>query len=339
MLLRDVIRDKKPVDKVPIWFMRQAGRYLPEYRQLRSEFPDFLSFCASPEAACEATLQPMRRFDLDAAIIFSDILVIPAALGQNVEFIKGVGPKLSPLSHPDEAQNLSLTDIQKRLSATPEAIKLTRCKLTQQKTLIGFSGAPWTVLCYMFEGGGSKNFDLARHRMARYPDLAQTVLEKVVAATILYLKAQIQAGADVIKMFDSWAGLCPAWLQQKMIMDPVRHIITSLKQDFPETPVIYFPRGTHADGVRLAKLVGADCVAIDQFVDPNKLQITNDISYQGGLDPMLMLTGGALLASEVEKYLKIFEGKPYIFNMGHGMVPEMPISNVEKTIELVRKLS
>ena len=340
IILSELLKTKRCQKKVPIWFMRQAGRYLPEYRKLREGYDSFLSFCADPKGASEATLQPLARFDLDAAIIFSDILVVPAALGQDVSFIKGKGPVLKPIRSLEDIQHLSIKNAQEKLSATPEAINVTRSSLDKEKALIGFCGAPWTVMCYMLEGQGSKGFDTARLTLAKNPDLFDPIMALLIEASLTYLKDQVKAGADVIKIFDSWAGFCPSWLRQKAILDPIKQLISGLKADYPETPVIYFPRGTHQGAVQIANHVGADGVAIDQFMDPVLIrdqQESNDLVIQGGLDPMVMAAGGRPLENEIERYLSIFQNQPYIFNMGHGMVPDMPIEHVTKTIEMIRK--
>lgn len=339
ILLRDLLKTKQASARTPIWFMRQAGRYLPEYLELRSNYPDFLSFCADPKGASEATLQPLRRFDLDAAIIFSDILVVPAALGQNVTFIKGQGPKLDPIRSWEDAKRLSDKLSREKLLATPEAIALTKNKLSPTQTLIGFSGAPWTVLCYMLEGGGSKNFDEARYQIAKNPEMVAYIVDLLVEVTTTYLCDQIKAGADVIKLFDSWAGLCPNWLHQKMLLEPISKICKGIRAHYPDFPIIYFPRGTQIECVKYAYDVGGNGVALDQFVNPQAALDSikrNSIVFQGGMDPMVMKCGGKILESEVNRLMSIFAGQPYIFNLGHGMVPEMPIENVEKTISLVR---
>ena len=340
--LYELLRTGTRLERTPVWFMRQAGRFLPEYRQLRSQYANFMSFCGNPQAASEATLQPLKRFDVDAAIIFSDILVIPAALGQEVRFEANIGPILGPLDQKSIDKTLSLPDLPKQLSSTVEAISLTKQSLSKTQTMIGFAGAPWTILCYMLEQKGSKTFDGARTKIASDFSYAKHLVNAVTESTIHYLKAQIQAGADVIKLFDSWAGLCPHWLRDSMIIDPMRHIISELKHSYPNTPIIYFPKGVGDQCVRIVNTVKADCAAFDHFVDPKEIKdnLQNaNIAIQGGLDPMVMKVGGKILEDHIEFYMRIFKDSRYIFNLGHGMVPDMPIDHVIKTITMIRKLS
>ncbi len=339
LLLRDLLKSKKKEQRVPIWFMRQAGRFLPEYRELRSSYPDFLSFCADPKGASKATLQPLRRFDLDAAIIFSDILVIPKALGQKVEFVKGEGPKLEAITSEADLASLSLHTIHENLQATPEALSLTKQHLGPNQTLVGFSGAPWTLMCYMLEGGGSKNFEKARLTMVRHPNLVTKVLDLLVTSITSYLISQAKAGADVLKLFDSWAGNCPHFLQDKCLKNPVKRIFDNVRLECPDVPLIYFPRGMGTQGVVLTKEVTADAMAIDQFMNPSAILKTTPktLVLQGGIDPMVVQVGGDLLKREVFKYLNTFKDHPYVFNMGHGMMPEMPIQHISDCIDYVRQ--
>lgn len=342
-LLESLLRKKKTGDRIPIWFMRQAGRYLPEYQELRSTYKTFLDFCADPKGAAEATLQPLRRFDLDAAIIFSDILVVPSALGQSVHFQMGEGPKLNALQSLEDLKCLSLKGVEERLSATSEAINIVKGSISQDKALIGFAGAPWTLACYMLEGGGSKSFETARTLMAKDPDLLAGLLDILVEATTHYLCQQARAGADVLKLFDSWAGHCPSWLVDQALVQPITKIIKGVRSAGIDVPIIYFPRGAGEKYSFFGCETGADGIAFDQFVDASALKMSwktlpeaNRFVLQGGLDPLVMLKGGDLLQQEVERYLEIFKGLPYIFNMGHGMVPHMPIEHVSKTIGYVR---
>ncbi|MDP4840731.1 MAG: uroporphyrinogen decarboxylase [Alphaproteobacteria bacterium] len=340
IILERLLKTKKPSPRIPIWFMRQAGRFLPEYRGLRRKHPSFLDFCQNPKDASEATLQPLRRFDLDAAIIFSDILVIPSALGQKVEFLTGEGPKLNPITSEQELSALNFNQFEKRLQATPEAISLTRQALPKEKALIGFAGAPWTVACYMIQGGGSKNFDEARLIIAKDPVFFDKLMMMLLEATALYLIAQAKAGADVLKLFDSWAGLCPAWLTDRALIKPVKQIIERVREDCPQIPILYFPRGSGEKVLSLGRSVKADGVALDHFIDPLFVRDTYShgapLALQGGLDPLVMAAGGALLEKEVYRYLEAFKGLPYIFNLGHGMIPSMPIDHVTRTISYVR---
>lgn len=344
IILEQLLKTKQVGNRIPIWFMRQAGRFLPEYRELRQKYPSFLAFCADPKGAAEATLQPMQRFDIDAAIIFSDILVVPSALGQKVNFLTGEGPKLEPIRSEKDLTTLSFKNFEGRIQATPEALSLVRQDLSPEKALMGFAGAPWTVACYMIQGGGSKNFDEARLVIARDPAFFEKLMEMLVEATATYLIAQGKAGADVLKIFDSWAGLCPSWLTQKALLEPIQQIISKVKAACPQTPILYFPRGAGEKTITLGQQVGADGVALDQFLDPDwvrreLVKQSTPLVLQGGLDPLVVAAGGAKLQEEVYRYLEAFKGLPYIFNMGHGMIPEMPIAHVEQTIAHVRAWS
>lgn len=340
IILETLLKTKKPGPRIPLWFMRQAGRFLPEYRELRQKYPSFLEFCRNPKDASDATLQPLKRFDLDAAIIFSDILVIPSALGQKVEFLAGEGPKLDRITSDQDLSRLNFDHFEDRLQATPEAIFLTRQALAKEKALIGFAGAPWTVACYMIQGGGSKNFDEARLIIAKDPIFFDNLMAILIEATARYLIAQAKAGANVLKLFDSWAGLCPAWLTDKALIQPVQKIIERVREECPLTPLLYFPRGAGEKVLSLGAAVNADGVALDQFIDPlwvrDRHSQNPSLALQGGLDPLVMAAGGARLEKEVYRYLEAFKGLPYIFNMGHGMIPSMPIDHVSQTISYVR---
>lgn len=337
-ILVDLFENRRPRKRIPVWFMRQAGRYLPEYRDLRQKFPSFLDFCLSPQAAAEATLQPLRRFDLDAAILFSDILVVPYGLGQQVEFKMGEGPILEPVMDEKDLKKLSLENLKEVKSLTAQAIQEVKSHLALGKTLIGFAGAPWTVMCYMIQGQGSKDFAKVRTHVARYPSFFKALRDILTEATLVHLKAQIDAGADVIKLFDSWAGLCPSWLIQEALIEPVSFLRAALKKDFPHTPFLYFPKGVGEKAADLAKRVGADGLALDPFIDPTWLltQDLGDLVLQGGLDPAVLVAGGDRLKTEVFRYLDLFKGRPYIFNLGHGMTPDVPFSHVQDMIGYVR---
>lgn len=344
ILLEEILKTKKPSSRIPLWFMRQAGRYLPEYRALRSNYPDFLSFCRDSQGASEATLQPLHRFDVDAAIIFSDILVVPAALGQDVSFRVGEGPCLEPITTSQDLQSLSRHPSlwQNRLQPTLDALKLTRAALSPEKALIGFAGAPWTLACYMVEGNGSKTFEAARKVMARDPALFQSLMDLLTEITTAYLIWQIDSGAQVVKIFDSWAGHCPAWMRSKALVNPIKIIVQRIRAVHPHTPFLYFPKGVGVECIDMAQAVGCDGVALDQFVDPVAVRAAYDRSQasfvlQGGLDPLVMMAGGEALKQQVRHYLDVFQGLPYIFNLGHGMIPEMPIEHVTQTIEAVRE--
>ncbi len=316
--------------KPPIWLMRQAGRYLPEYRALRQQAPDFVSFCLNPEMAVEATLQPLRRFDFDAAIIFSDILIVPYGLGQHVEFKTGEGPCLGPLPH---VENFDPNIFHKRVAPVYNAISLVRQQLPSHKALIGFAGAPWTVLTYMCEGGPSKSFDLTRELILGHPDVFENLLESVVEMTTQYLLRQIQAGANAIQIFDSWAGQIPAYLHEKLIFQPTSKIVQTLKNAFPNIPIIGFPRGLSYILNDYITQTNVTAVSLDTFILPENVKCSCPI--QGGLDPIVLVTGGKILQEHVYRYLQAFQNVPYVFNLGHGILPHTPLENVEHLFKVI----
>jgi uroporphyrinogen decarboxylase len=335
--LINVLTKKEIQKNPPIWVMRQAGRYLPEYRELRANAKNFLEFCYSPKQASEVTLQPIKRFDFDAAIIFSDILVIPDALGVKVEFVKNEGPKLGEF----DLKNLKITNIKNHLSPVFEALELTKSKLSKDKALIGFCGAPWTVACYMIEGGGSKNFEKTRELALRDEAFFGELIEILTQSSIEYLSLQINAGADVVKIFDSWAGILPPTELQKWVINPAKKIVTELKKLHPEIPVICFPRGIGISYEQFAKIVEPQGLALDQTVNKvwakKVLQQECRQVVQGNLDNFLLAFGSKdQIKKEVLDVLETFSDAPYIFNLGHGILPQTPIENVELMVKLVK---
>lgn len=335
--LINTLLKKERFEKPPIWIMRQAGRYLPEYREIRSNVKNFLELCYTPKLACEVTLQPITRFDLDAAIIFSDILVIPDALGVKVEFVKNEGPKLGSF----ELKNLKIDNIEKHLSPVFEALALTKSKLSKDKALIGFSGSPWTLACYMIEGGGSKNFELTREKAVHDEEFFAELIEILTASIITYLSAQIKAGATVVKLFDSWAGVLPPAQLQKWVINPTKKIVDEIKKLHPEIPVICFPRGVGANYEEFARIVAPHGLALDQNLPRNwvkkNLQENLGQVVQGNLDNILLAFGSKKeIEKEVLNILETFGDQPFVFNLGHGILPETPIENVELVMKLVR---
>ena len=332
------ILTKKEVQKnPPIWVMRQAGRYLPEYREIRANAKNFLDFCYSPKQASEVTLQPIKRFNFDAAIIFSDILVIPDALGVKVEFIKNEGPKLREF----DLKKLKTGNIKTHLTPVFEALELVKSKLTEDKTLIGFCGAPWTVACYMIEGGGSKNFEKTRELAMRDEAFFAELIEILTQSSIEYLSLQIKAGADCVKIFDSWAGILPPAELQKWVINPAKKIVSELKNLHPQIPVICFPRGIGINYEQFAKIVEPQGLALDQTV--NKIWAKENLQQnlgqvvQGNLDNFLLAFGSKdQIKKEVLDILESFGSAPFIFNLGHGILPETPIENVELVVKLVK---
>jgi uroporphyrinogen decarboxylase len=317
-------------ERPPVWLMRQAGRYLPEYRALRAKAADFMALCLTPEWAVEVTLQPMRRFAFDAAIIFSDILMVPYGLGQEVAFLAGEGPKLGALPlHPSYNPDSLL----KRLQPVYDAIKGVRGVLSSDKALIGFAGAPWTVLTYMCEGGSSKAFDCTRELYWSKPDYFGVLLKNVIHATIDHLRAQIQAGVNAVQLFDSWAGQVPAFMREAVIYQPTAEIVRVLSAEFPHIPIIGFPRGLSHLLEEYVTQTGVTAVGLDTFTAPE--HVSCSCPLQGGLDPALLVVGGDPLRQAVERYLKAFRKLPYIFNLGHGILPQTPIAHVEEILRII----
>ncbi len=327
------------VEPVPCWFMRQAGRFLPEYRKIRQEAGSFLDLCYNPELASEVTLQPLRRFDMDAAIVFADILLIPQALGMKVWFEQGEGPRLAPpveqagMTALSEPANMSL------LQPVYETVKKTRQALTPEKSLIGFAGAPWTVATYMLRGQGSKDPASLRGLYYQNPELVETLLEKISTATINYLSQQIDHGADAIQLFDSWAGGLPETLLHRLCLEPSQKIAVALKKKHPKTPIIIFPRGAGPSLTDYAEIPEFDAIGIDTSTPWNwiKKHISPKKTVQGGLDPLLVVKGGEEMVSAARKLKQVFAGSPYIFNLGHGFVPHTPPENVALLMQAIRQ--
>ncbi len=326
------------LDRPPIWLMRQAGRYLPEYRALRSQAPDFLAFCYDPEMATEATLQPIRRFGFDAAIIFSDILVIPDALGQRVRFVAGEGPQLDPILDPAGVDALSATDAAAFLAPVYEALRRTRAALPAETTLIGFAGAPWTLAAYMLEGHGSRDYATARKFALTEPEAFARLIDLLEQAIAGHLVRQIEAGAEVVQIFDSWAGALPAYGVQAWSLGPMRRIAERVKQAHPEARVIAFPRGADAFIEQYAAVEAFDAVSLGQSLPPatiGRVRAAGAVP-QGNLDPMTLIVGGPVLDREIDAILAAGSGGPHIFNLGHGITPETPIAHVERLIGRIR---
>lgn len=323
----------------PLWFMRQAGRYLPEYHEVRNQAKNFIDFCQTPSLAAEATLQPLRRFDLDGAIIFSDILIIPHALGQKVSFVTGEGPQLDALQTDLDLKKLSLNGLEKGVTPTLEALGRVRTALPPDKTLIGFAGAPWTVMSYMIEGRGSRTFDRVRQFSEAFPQGFQDLTDLVTNATTQYLLAQIEAGAEMIQIFESWAALCPESLREQAIFNPTAQIVRRLKEVYPHIPVIGFAKGVGEILPLYQKITGVDGLSLDPSIDISWAREALDLCpvLQGGLDPQVLLRGGPELDRDVRRYLEGFKDRPYIFNLGHGILPQTPIEHVQRVIEIVKE--
>ncbi|HTO80254.1 MAG TPA: uroporphyrinogen decarboxylase [Methylocystis sp.] len=324
----------------PLWLMRQAGRFLPEYRALRARSGSFLEFCYSPAAAAEATLQPIRRFGFDAAILFSDILVVPDALGQKVEFESGHGPKLAPLE--GEESPLSKLgeeiDLQK-LAPVFETIERVNSALPRETAFIGFCGAPWTVASYMIAGHGTPDQAPARLFAYRRPEIFEALVARLVEASVTYLLRQIDAGVQVVQIFDSWAGVLPPTQFERWVFEPLREMVARVKAARPHALVIAFPRGAGAHLARCIEGLGADAIGLDTSADPVSAvrDAQNRVALQGNLDPLALLAGGAALERETASILAAFENHRHIFNLGHGVLPQTPVGHVEALARLVRE--
>jgi uroporphyrinogen decarboxylase len=335
--LLEVLNRRKP-DRVPVWLMRQAGRYLPEYRALRAQAKGFLDFCFNPDLAVEATLQPIRRFGFDAAILFSDILVVPYGLGQKVWFEEGVGPLLEPIDDADELKRLDIARMIATLQPSYEALRRLHTALPPECALIGFAGAPWTLASYMIEGGSSRDFAKAKLWAYGRPQSFQRLIALLVDAVTAHLEAQIAAGAEVLQIFDSWAGALDTPAMRRWSLQPIREIVTRVKQRVPHIPIIVFPRGVGTGYRDFAEAGFADALSLDQGIDPVWARDAVQLKTvaQGNLDPRWLVVGGDGLRQAAETVLSAFAGGPHIFNLGHGVVPETPPDHVAELVELVR---
>ncbi len=328
---------------IPCWFMRQAGRYLPEYRELRAKKGGFLEMAYDPEAACEITMQPIRRFGMDAAIIFSDILTIPHALGQHLEFVQGEGPKLEPIRSLTEIGKLSMANLDENLAPVYDALSLTRKTLSDEgfneTTLIGFAGAPWTVATYMIEGGGSKDFRYVKSMAYGEAETFEHLINIVVEATSHYLIKQIKAGAEVVKIFDSWASALDADQFQKWSVEPTKKIVSNIRDVYPNTPIIGFPRGVGINYKSYMDQTGITAIAIDSGL-PTKWASENlqpTMPVQGNLDPMCLLAGGKAMENAARKIISDLSGDNFVFNLGHGINKHTPPEHVARLIEIIRE--
>jgi len=326
-------------DPPPIWIMRQAGRYLPEYREVRQTTPDFISFCLNSDKATEVTLQPIKRYNFDASIIFSDILLIPWAMNRNVHFIPGKGPVLDKLDTVKDIEIFAQTDLSDKYKAVGEAVQKTRLNLPETAALIGFSGAPWTLMTYLFEGGSSRDFAATKSYLWSNPDAAVACIDILVEKVIEFLTLQADNGANALMLFDSWASAVPASWRDKLIINPHEKIIQQLRKRGINLPVICFPKGLGEGLIAYSEQVDASCIALDQHTDPIWAHKTlrADLPLQGNLDPLCLVAGGQQLKDEVNRLLDCFADRPHIFNLGHGVVPQTPPEHVQQLVELVRK--
>ena len=323
----------------PVWIMRQAGRYLPEYRELRATAGGFLDLCYNPDFATEVTLQPIRRFGFDAAILFADILLLPQALGMKLWFETGEGPRLEPVTNMAEINGLKpIEEIHETLNPVYETVKRLSEALPAETALIGFAGAPWTVATYMVAGRGSPDQGPARQLMYQDPAAFQALIDVVTDATIEYLAKQVEAGAEVVKLFDSWAGALSGSTFAQYALKPAVKIATELKRRFPALKFIGFPRGAGGGYVSFADAGVFDGLALDSSVPAEwaRDNLQNKVAVQGNLDPMHMITGGDMLVSETQRLMDILSGGPYIFNLGHGITPDGKPENIEKMLRVIR---
>lgn len=322
----------------PVWLMRQAGRYLPEYRAVRAEVPDFVTLCTTPALAAEVTLQPLRRFGMDAAILFSDILILPWALGQPLRFAEGEGPMLPPLRDAAGLASLDLARLDRAIAPVLDTVRRVRGEVGDA-ALIGFAGSPFTVACYMVEGQGTKEFPAARLLAWREPALFGHLIALLTEATIRYLSAQIAAGAEAVMLFDSWAGMLPPSQFRAHVIAPTARIVAALRARHPDVPVIGFPRMA---GMLLGEYVAAtqvQGVGLDTAADPVAAagMAPAGVALQGNLDPLALLAGGAAMEAEARGILAPMRGRPFVFNLGHGILPQTPPEHVAALVALVRQ--
>jgi uroporphyrinogen decarboxylase len=324
------------LDPPPVWMMRQAGRYLPEYRALREDKGSFLDLVYDPVAAAEVTLQPLKRFDLDAAILFSDILIVPFAIGQNLSFVAGEGPRLSP-----PLANASIDDLTPypgRLDPIYETVAKVKAQLAPEVTLIGFAGAPWTVATYMVAGQGSREQAETRRLAYRDPQRFQAIIDRIEEVSFDYLSRQVEAGAEALQLFDSWAGsLAPAEFE-RWVIAPTARLVAQLRERHPDVPIIGFPKGAGGKLPAYARGTDVSAVGIDETVDPvwAAQALPDGLPVQGNLDPLALLAGGEPLADAVRRILDALSARPHIFNLGHGIQQDTPIAHVEQLLTLMK---
>jgi len=324
-------------DPPPMWMMRQAGRYLPEYRELRREKGSFLDLVYDSDAAAEITLQPLRRFpELDAAILFSDILIVPFAIGQNLTLVTGEGPRLTPPLVNSALDQL--TAYPARLDSIYETVRKVKAELPDDKTLIGFAGSPWTVATYMIAGEGSRDQSDARRMAYADPGAFREIIARIEEVTLDYLSGQVEAGAEALQLFDSWAGSLAPKQFEPWVIGPTARLVAALRERHPDIPLIGFPKGAGGKLAAYARETGVDAIGLDETVDPAwaAQELPEDLPVQGNLDPLALVTGGDALDAAAKRVLDAFAGRPHIFNLGHGILQDTPIANVERLVELVK---
>lgn len=334
-LLLDTLRGHKPA-RPPMWLMRQAGRYLPEYRELRAEKGGFLDLVYDSDAAAEITIQPLRRFGFDGAILFSDILIVPHAMGQGLEFLAGEGPKLSPPLL--EANLTEFAPKPERFDPVYETVRLCRQQIGENVTMLGFAGSPWTVATYMVNGEGSRDQHATRELAYTDPERLESIIDAIVETSITYLRGQIDAGAEAVQLFDSWAGSLAPDQFGRWVIAPNAAITAAIKQSHPDTPVIGFPKGAGAKLAQYATETGVDAIGLDETVDPvwSNKELPRGMPVQGNLDPLMLMAGGKAMSDRIEFIIEAFADRPHIFNLGHGIGQFTPIEHVEQLVAAVR---
>lgn len=319
----------------PVWFMRQAGRYLPEYRAVRADAGSFLDLCYTPKFAVEVTLQPIRRFGFDASILFSDILVVPHALGRDVRFEVGEGPRLDPISEAD-LSSLNVGRIASHLAPVFETVSTLRARLPAETTLLGFCGAPWTVATYMIAGRGTDDQGPAKRWAYAKPEALDRLMDILVEASVDYLCRQLDAGADAVQLFDTWAGSLDVRAFERFVVGPTQRIVAGVRARKPGAKIIGFPRGAGSRLPDFVRKTGVDAVSLDWSLDPVWAAGAVPVPTQGNLDPIRLLGSNEGIDAGVDAIMNAFRGKPHIFNLGHGITPEAPISAVERVLARVR---
>jgi uroporphyrinogen decarboxylase len=325
----------------PVWMMRQAGRYLPEYRAVRKKAGSFLDLCFNPELAAEVTLQPVRRFAFDAAILFSDILVVPHALGRKVRFVEGVGPRLDPMEDAAALDSVQCDVDQSTLARIYETVRRVKAELPQNVALVGFCGAPWTVATYMVAGRGTPDQMPARLLAAKHPEAFGRLIDKLIEVSAGYLVEQLAAGADCVQIFDTWAGTLPTEDFECWCVQPTKRLVSKVREQCPGAKIIGFPRGAGTKFPRYVEESGVDAVSLESAID-RKFAVTaiqSRVPVQGNLHPELLLAGGAMLERGVDDVLESFSAGPFIFNLGHGILPQTPVAHVERMLARVRRLN
>ncbi len=333
---------RQPVERTPVWIMRQAGRYLPEYRKTREQAGDFLRLCKNPELACEVTLQPLRRFALDAAILFSDILTIPDAMGLGLYFAEGEGPGFhSPLRTVQSIKDLAIPEIPEQLGYVMDAVRLIRQEMPKELPLIGFSGSPWTLACYMVEGGSSKDFKRVVNLLYSEPEAAHLLLKKLADSVSQYLLEQIKAGANALMLFDTWGGILTQMNYQQFSLKYMQHIVTQIKQKHPDIPIILFTKGG-GQWLELMADTGCDALGVDWTCNLGmaRQRVGDRVALQGNLDPTVLLSSPDIIRQQVQQVLQSYgTGAGHVFNLGHGITPDVPPEHVAVLVDAVHELS